>query len=235
MIQNKSMIQNNQKPIRNISCSVQTEQGFRDSNEACFMERTHDIESNPKNISVKIYKPNTCEQMNTTKSILTFISILYFGISSLLAQKNIGTSGGISTGNEGNISYTIGQLFIGTYESVEGSVSQGVQQPYEISVLIGLSEYPEISLHCEVYPNPTTDKLILTTETDEMNELSAILTDMDGRLMHQLNITTNSTSIDMSGLKPAVYYLTLFKRTRNASSSETNSRTTIKSFKIIKL
>ena len=39
--------------------------------------------------------------------------------------------------------------------------AQGVQQPYEIQVLLGLDEY-EVNLQARAYPNPTINELHLT-------------------------------------------------------------------------
>jgi len=42
-------------------------------------------------------------------------------------------------------------------EGTNGSAAQGVQQPYEISVVTAIEEAMDISIEMVVYPNPATD------------------------------------------------------------------------------
>ena len=51
------------------------------------------------------------------------------------AQQAIVPIGGDAIGASGQISYSIGQIAYTTYEGSTGSVSQGVQQPFEISFI----------------------------------------------------------------------------------------------------
>ena len=63
----------------------------------------------------------------------------------LCAQEAIPVSGGEATGSNGSGSYTVGQVFYTTYLAPDlfftdditktGSVSQGVQQPFELQTL----------------------------------------------------------------------------------------------------
>ena len=71
------------------------------------------------------------------------VAILVFSIvnTGLLAQEVIPTSGGTASGSGGSASYTIGQMIYTTNNGVNGSVSQGIQQPYEISVVSGIEEH----------------------------------------------------------------------------------------------
>jgi len=99
------------------------------------------------------------------KTILLFILTGLGGIS-LLAQQTVSSAGGnAATGGGGTVSYTVGQVAYTTITNgVNGSVAQGVQQPYEISVVTALEEANDISLEFSVYPNPFTDYLILKIE-----------------------------------------------------------------------
>ena len=44
-----------------------------------------------------------------------------------------------------------------------GTVVQGVQQPFEVSIMTGI-EHTEIQIGVKAYPNPTTDFLTLKME-----------------------------------------------------------------------
>jgi len=93
--------------------------------------------------------------MKHTKNFLCFLLLSGFGTTILQAQVTIPASGGNATGSGGTVSYTVGQIQYNTYSGTNGTVSQGVQQPYEISVVTAIKNTGEITLECIVYPNPT--------------------------------------------------------------------------------
>ena len=70
---------------------------------------------------------------------ITIVILFFFGLSTLQAQETVTTSGGEAVGSSGSASYTVGQLLYTTQKGTNGnSATQGVQQPYEISVVTGL-------------------------------------------------------------------------------------------------
>ena len=81
-------------------------------------------------------------------------------LCSLKAQTSVNGGGGNATGSAGNVSYTIGQTFYTTQSTSAASSTQGVQQPYEISITSGLKE-TLITLNLSVYPNPTSGKILI--------------------------------------------------------------------------
>ena len=66
------------------------------------------------------------------KCIMFLCSIF---IASLQAQETIPATGGNASGSGGSVSYTIGQITYRTISGTNGAVTQGIQQPYEISVV----------------------------------------------------------------------------------------------------
>jgi hypothetical protein len=104
-----------------------------------------------------------------------------------------------------------------------GSVAQGVQQPFEISVITGLEETKGINLTVSAYPNPTTDNLTLSLTDIYASKLSYQLYDMQGKLLQSEKITGNQTSIIMSNLVPANYFVKVIQGNKE-----------VKTFKIIK-
>lgn len=115
-------------------------------------------------------------------AIFTF-SLLLIGMSGLHAQETISTSGGNAAGSGGTVSYTLGQIVYTTNTGTTGSVSQGVQQLYEISEVTSVDEGKTMNL--SAYPNPTTDYLSLTIESEDLKDLSFQLYDMSGNLLHK--------------------------------------------------
>jgi opacity protein-like surface antigen len=157
---------------------------------------------------------------------LTAVFLLFTGLTALKAQEAIPASGGNATGNGGTVSFSVGQVVYTTNTGTNGSVAQGVQQPYEISVVTGLATANGIELQYSVYPNPTLDLLTLRMDVSispSLQSMSYQLFDMNGKPLEYRKITDVVTSIKMSGLPMATYYLKI---------SENN--TVVKTFIIIK-
>src|SRR5450759_4054107 len=81
------------------------------------------------------------------KHIRSFLCLLLLsGLGTTMhAQSTISATGGNASGTGGNLSYTIGQVAYMTISGITGTVTQGVQQPYEISVVSALEEAKDIN------------------------------------------------------------------------------------------
>lgn len=154
------------------------------------------------------------------KIILPFIAFFLLGLGGLRAQESPTASGGDASGSGGSVAYSIGQVVYTTNTGTNGSMAQGVQQPYEISVNTGVNE-TAIKLEMSAYPNPTSNNLTLKTE--EYANLSYQLYDLQGKLIENKRIAANSTIITMDALPSATYLLEI-----------TNNTQLVKTFKIIK-
>jgi len=156
------------------------------------------------------------------KSIL-LAATLFVGSTSLsLAQKNTVASGGNATGNGGSTSYSVGQVLYTTNTGANGSVAQGVQQPYEITVIAGVNE-TAIHLKLSVYPNPATNYIQLTVENEKLESLTYQLIDLQGKVINTEKVTASNTTIIMEALPKAIYLINIIKNNQ-----------LIKTFKIIK-
>jgi hypothetical protein len=153
---------------------------------------------------------------------LSAVLLLGLGLTGLQAQETIPATGGNASGSGGTVSYSVGQVVYTTNTGTNGSVAQGVQQPFEISVVTGI-EQTAINLAISAYPNPTTDYLVLKVENYDKGNLSYQLFDMNGRLLQNKKIEGNETSIVMSNLVPATYFVKV-----------TEGNKEVKTFKIIK-
>lgn len=148
------------------------------------------------------------------------------GLTGLKAQEAISVSGGDASGSGGSAGYSIGQVVYTTNTGPNGSVSQGVQQPYEISVVTEVEKIKGIELLISAFPNPATDYLTLNIETPsriDIQSLSYQLFSMSGTLLETNKIIGNQTIIEMNNRVSATYFL-----------SVTNENKTLKTFKIIK-
>lgn len=141
----------------------------------------------------------------------------------LFAQSGTNTSGGEASGSGGVASYTIGQVAYETHTSIAGSVTEGVQQSYLISVVVGNPEAIGIDLSVSVFPNPTTDFLQLKIENEKFESLNYQLFDLNGKFLKSEKLTGNKTLVNMSNYKPSVYFVKVIFENQ-----------LIKEFKIIK-
>ena len=154
---------------------------------------------------------------------LSAVLLLGLGLTGLQAQTSVNATGGNAAGSGGSASYSVGQLAYTTNTGTNGSVSEGVQQPFEISVVTGLEEAKGINLSVSAYPNPTTDYLTLEVKDVELLNLHFQMYDMNGKLLQNEKITGNQTSIVMSNLVPATYFVKVIQGNKE-----------FKTFKIIK-
>jgi opacity protein-like surface antigen len=157
----------------------------------------------------------------TLKLITVFLFVL--GFSVLQAQETVPASGGNAAGSGGTAGYTIGQIAYSALTGNSGTVTQGVQQPIEITVVTGLEEAAGISLEFTVYPNPTSDILKLLVANHKTENLIYQLYDIHGSLLQKNEITGSETILRIGNLVPASYFLKI---------SDTHNE--LKTFKIIK-
>jgi hypothetical protein len=161
--------------------------------------------------------------MRHKKLKLSAVLLLGLGLTGLQAQECVNATGGNASGSGGSASYSVGQVVYTTHTGTSGSVAEGVQQPYEISVVTAIEEAKGINLSVSAYPNPTTDYLTLEVKEFDLSNLSFQLYDMNGKLLLNEKITGNQTSIVMSNLVPATYFVKVIQGSKE-----------VKTFKIIK-
>jgi hypothetical protein len=164
--------------------------------------------------------------MRHKKLKLSGLLFLGLGLIGLQAQEVVPASGGEASGSGGSVSYSVGQLVYITNTGTNGTVAQGIQQPYEISVVSGLKEAIGISLMISAYPNPATDFLLLKVDAStnlNIQSMSYQLFDINGKLLENKKIEGNETSIAMSNLLPSTYFVKVIQGKKE-----------VKTFKIIK-
>jgi hypothetical protein len=151
------------------------------------------------------------------------LSVLLLGLGlTAQAQQAITTPGVNASGSGGSVSYSVGQIVYKTNSGSIGSVAQGVQQPYEISIVLGI-EGNSINLELTAYPNPTANFLTLNVGNAELSTLNFELYDISGKLIESRKIISSSETIAMENLPNATYFLKV-----------NNNNNEVKIFKIIK-
>jgi len=152
------------------------------------------------------------------------LSVLLLGIGiTAQAQQATTASGGDASGSGGTVAYSVGQVVYTTNTDASGTVSQGVQQPYEIFT-VGIKE-TELNILLSVFPNPTAYNLTLQISDYNNEKLSYQLFDMQGKLLNNGQVIAQQVQINTANLPPATYFI-------NVVNQENKK---IRSFKIIKI
>lgn len=120
----------------------------------------------------------------------------------------------------GGISYTIGQIDHVTSTGSIGTISEGLQQPYEILILKGVEE---TDIRLSVYPNPTRDFIVLSVQNSNTQNMTYILYDVLGKIIENKKLIGSQTSISMLYLADDIYFIKVL-----------NNGNELKIFKIIK-
>jgi hypothetical protein len=152
------------------------------------------------------------------KATLTAVIFIINSIA-VLAQTAVVTAGGNQTGSGGSVSYSIGQICDQSLVG-NGTLTEGVQQPFEI-VVTDETEIPG-SFSATAYPNPASNEVILMVENTEGTEILISVFDLQGKLVQQKSISGTQTSISLSELTPLPYFVEIRKEDHT------------KTFKIIK-
>ncbi len=159
--------------------------------------------------------------LNAGNIIIVFCFLL-FGYLDMNAQQNTNTSGGNAGGTGGSVSFSLGQIDYLTATGFGGTITEGLQQPYEILVVSGIEE-TNINLVLSVYPNPAVDFVILSVQNADTQNMTYQLYDAQGKLIEKQKLNGSQTSISVSDLANEIYFIKVF-----------NGNKELKIFKIIK-
>ena len=165
----------------------------------------------------------TIQKMIKTKSIPIVLLVTGFlSVGYAQAQQSANAAGGDATGSGGSVAYSVGQVVYTSNNSPSGTVSQGVQQAYEI-FLIGINE-TELNSSLSLFPNPIEDNLTLQISDFNKEKLSYILFDTEGKLLTNGQVIAEQTQINTASLPPATYFIKVLNQENKQ----------VESFKIIK-
>jgi len=125
----------------------------------------------------------------------------------LHAQEAIPASGGNAKGSGGTVSYSFGQVYYISVEGVNGTVAQGVQQPFEISVVTGTAKADKPDPDYAAYPNPAGGYVMLIVKNHNTENMTYQLYDNSGKSIKSKKMKSNETRNDLKNLKVAPYFL----------------------------
>lgn len=150
------------------------------------------------------------------KKFIIFFAICVLGEYSFgqsISSQVIASTGDYSESSDYSISWTLGEIAIETLESSAYILTQGFHQGYfEIT---SVDNPLEKNVEIKVYPNPATDYIFVSLESDEVRSAMIELYDLDGRIVLKENWDSpeGPYPIDLSGLTSAQYLLKILTRT----------------------
>jgi hypothetical protein len=142
------------------------------------------------------------------KLVVIFLSLIS---TFCFAQEAVVPAGGDATGSGGSLSYSVGQVVYTVISDQNNSIVQGVQQPYEISVVISVAEVQPVN-NVLLYPNPTVNEVALCLNF--MEGLYYRIIDIKGTFMESRMIMADQTIIDMSRYSPSTYLFELIQNNK---------------------
>lgn len=161
---------------------------------------------------LKLHRQNTALFLKIL--VLSACALLFW--FPCLAQYNTVSAGDEASGSSGTISYSIGQTNYLSFSSGSGKISEGVQQPIEITT-INVEELPA-TFSASIFPNPTADQLIIQINNQKNQDLYSMLYDVQGNLLLRDAIHGNQHSITISNLTTGIYILKISNGKESISS-----------------
>jgi hypothetical protein len=124
------------------------------------------------------------------------------------AQSGFCVTGSDLSSTSGTVAYTVGQVDYNTLISVNGSISEGNQQPYEI---ITTSNRQNSSIkngyNFKVFPIPTTKKINVVINNPSGANFLYEVNDVNGKIVLNGVLNNIHTQINLDLLLSGFYYL----------------------------
>lgn len=135
------------------------------------------------------------------------VAAALFVAGSAFCQKSVVATGGSATGMSGDrISYSVGQISIGTTQATNFKVFEGVQQPIQISEM-SIDEALRLAVELNVYPNPSSNTLNIARTDDAASKLDYQIITSDGTTVLSGILEGQTTAVSLQNLPAAVYLL----------------------------
>lgn len=141
--------------------------------------------------------------------LCSLVCLVSYTNAQSLEREVASTAGGYLSNSTFSLEYTMGETVVGEFTNSSVVLNQGFNQGTSSTVgITGLA----LSLNLKLYPNPASQAL--NVESDEA--VSGSVINVLGQTQMEVSIAAGNSQLDVSGLAPGVYFLTL-KDTDNKS------------------
>ena len=152
------------------------------------------------------------------RTYFILIAILSLFTTRGFTQQVISSGGGYIEDSLFQLSWTLGETITGTVTDGTYTLTQGFQQAnLKVTGLEVLNE----NLFVEAYPNPTSDFLYI--KSPGIDNLKAELYSLEGKLLQIMDLNTDISQVDFTGLPSGTYILKVKQKEQ-----------VLRSFKVIK-
>jgi hypothetical protein len=163
-------------------------------------------------------------KMKIFKTILLLL-LCCLGLLSF-AQQGAVAGGGQSSGGNGDVSFSIGQVEHMQLSNSTLQVLQGIQQASEVYLGPKDSLVIVAGPMLTAFPNPTRDKTTLYVQNGDPQYMSYIIHDINGKQVETKKLTERRTVINMSQLTNTLYIITVI---------DSRTKKPIQQLKVIKI
>jgi hypothetical protein len=136
---------------------------------------------------------------------LICLNIMMVCLLNAYSQQVLSSAGTTFSGNSVELSWTLGETIIETYNGTSATLTQGFIQG-KLSITSIESENSFL-ISANVFPNPAYDKLKIEFNEFKEEKYFFELTDLKGSIVYNGIITSNPQIIDMNYVKRGVFML----------------------------
>ncbi|MFO7574649.1 MAG: T9SS type A sorting domain-containing protein [Bacteroidales bacterium] len=150
--------------------------------------------------------------MKIVKSIILICFLFSCWVYNAHAQEVVTTAGGTGTTTAATVTWTIGETIT---ESIVGSnviLTQGFNQGDIIITAVRDAEVNGMII--KVFPNPASDIVNITADTEGADNMKFILLDIFGRKIREGKLVLPESQLPVSELKPGIYFLKVYAGNR---------------------
>jgi hypothetical protein len=145
------------------------------------------------------------------RTLLIFLIVIFSGVT-VTAQEVVASSGSSGTITGYKVDWTLGEPVIETLTGPANILTQGMHQTNLL--VTGLEEMIVPGLEVRVYPNPTSDLLMIEVIQTGNDLFRYELFDITGRKIVLKKMNSNIEEIDMGSYVSGVYLLNVLNPNR---------------------
>ncbi|MFN2396828.1 MAG: T9SS type A sorting domain-containing protein [Bacteroidales bacterium] len=151
-----------------------------------------------------------------SRGIVLIVLICILSTSKLSAQEVIAGAGNHYEAGEIGISWTLGETVTETFKAADIKLTQGFHQP--VITIVSVDEIFVPGYEITAFPNPTKSFVTIRIEAAELENLTYMLYDFNGKLIQHNLVESFETMVSLEELDPALYFIRIMKNNKIITS-----------------